>query len=240
MSATTWRPASVPEWDAEDMFEGTLGDEAWPADEQAARAMLDEVRIELPAELQHTDLESFAGERSTPLDETLRADVRQHSFHLVGLPVPVVVPEDRRLVRLRLRLTLGDGAVAWDVFPRTEWVAETHDVATVSVDVGNALAFVSPPLAGALGLNLDVPLRYTAHHARMQSSGPNSNPVEWLVRGDELRDGFTAYLIVRGERAAPVELRAELACELRRRNVLGRLLRATYVSDAERYECSTS
>ena len=43
-------------------------------------------------------------------------------FHLVGLPVPILVPKDRSLVRLRLRVKREGGdvpTVAHDVYPGT-------------------------------------------------------------------------------------------------------------------------
>jgi hypothetical protein len=240
MRVAQLHPAVVPEWEAEDMLAGRLGDETWKADEAEARAMLDRVRLELPTQAQHTDLAAFAAERATPLDAKLVADGNRYDFSLVGLPIATLVPEDRRLVRLRLRVTLENASAgappeAYDVFPTTEWTATEHKAATVSVDVGKALFVVLGPVGDALGLKLELPFRYTTHEARVQSTGPNSNPVEWLVKDARIKEGFVAYLIIRAAKDAAVELHGELACELRRRGPFGRILRATYASDEVRY-----
>ena len=235
MTTVSMRPGEVPEWDAEEMLSGSLAEEVWPANEIQAREMLNDLRIELPDTLQHTDLVAFAGERATPLDETLRPSTTDNSFYLIGLPVPLVVPEDRRLVRLRLRMGLPDRSVAWDVFPRTEWVTDEHQIATATLDVGKALTFVFPAVGQALGLKLEAPIHFTTTHARVQSTGPNSNPVDWLLDGDQVRAGFTAWLILCGPRHEKLDVSVRLACELRRSGVLGHLLRATFVSDEEHY-----
>lgn len=245
MPTVPLHPATIPEWEAEDLLTGRLSEEVWPATEDDARQMLETLRLDLPDAPQHTDLVAFAGERATPLDEELRADVGTHDYHLTGFPIGIIVPEDRRLVRLRLRLALeaGEGAdvaAAYDVFPRTEWRTEEHEVGTVSLDVGKALVFVAPSLGEALGLKLTLPLRHTSEEALVQSTGPMSNPVEWSVTGTQLREGFTPYLILRTPKGRGATVQATLAGELRRSGPLGRLFRARFVSDARTYQVPAS
>jgi hypothetical protein len=238
-------PTSVPEWEAEDMLAGRLAAELRPADPDEARAMLEDLRLGFPAVLDHRELGQYSAARGTPLAAELVPDAERFAFHLVEIPLTILVPEGRRLVRLRLRTELdaGDGgpAVAYDLFPPDRWRDVAHDAGEISLDVAKALTFVCPaPVGEALGLKLKLPLRWHTREAQVRTTDRLSNPVEWYVRDSSITEGFTAYLIVRAPKGAPLTVRAHLVCELRRPGPLGRILRASFRSGEERYELGAS
>ena len=233
-------PTTVPEWEAEDMMAGRLASELRPADPDEARGMLEDLRLGFPAVLDHRELAEYSAARGTPLAAELLPDTGRFAFHLVEIPLSILVPEGRRLVRLRLRTELeaGDGepAVAYDLFPPDRWRDVVHDAGELSLDVAKALTFVCPaPIGETLGLKLSLPLRWRTREVQVRTTDRLSNPVEWYVRDSAISEGFTAYLIVRAPKGAVVTVRAHLVCELRRPGPLGRILRASFRSGEERY-----
>jgi hypothetical protein len=231
----TLEPAEIAEWEAEDLIAGHLSAELEIADRAAARAMLDGVRLALPGSIDHRELVDYSARRGTPLDESLVPDLTRFDFHLVELPLGILVPESRRLVRLRLGVRITTG-VAYDLFPRDEWADVEHEVGQVSLDVAKALTFVSPPLGEALGLTLAHPLRWKSRTVRVRTTDRLSNPVEWYVTDRSVNEGFTAHLIVRSAKGDLPTLHTTVACELRKSGPLGRVMKATYLSGDHSYQ----
>lgn len=238
-----FEPAEVADWEAEDQLTGRLAALLDVADPDQAQAMLSEVRLEIPDVIDHTELTRFSAERGTPLAESLVSDVKDFDFNLVELPLTILVPEGTiQLVRLRLRLAIdagaGASAVAYDLFPRDDWSVVQHDVGNLSLDVAKALTFVCPPLGEALGLKLNLPLRWKSTDVRIRTSDRLSNPVEWYVTDRSINQGFTAYLIARSPKGANVKLHATVLCQLRKPGLLGRLMKSSYRSAEESYDLS--
>jgi len=237
------QPTSVPEWDAEDAFAGVLaGETLVKADEAQAREMLDEMTLNLPQQLAQTELVAYAAQRRTPLG-LLPADSARYDFHLVEVPLNILIAERLRLVRLRLRLELhADGAapeqaVAYDLYPKDESDQATILSGSVSLDVSKALKFaltaipaagVAAPLADCLGLKLDLPFKWTSTYAQVQTTDRLSNPLEWYVTDKAIQNGFTAGVIIQSPKGSAVSVTAALACELRRAGLLGHILKAQY------------
>jgi hypothetical protein len=240
-------PADIAEWEAEDIAAGVLAPVAL-ATENEARSLLEGIRLSLPSDIIHTELVGYAAERQTPLAEAIKADSLRFDFHLIELPLNVLVPHDR-LVRVRLRLDLGREdsdaeerlPVAYDLFPADTWDDKLFDLGTLSVDVTKAFNFVCPvPIGDVLGLKLSVPLKWRSQYVRVRTSDRMSNPVEWYVTDQRIEHGFTAYVILRASKGSVVTLNAELACELRAKGPLGGLTKARYRSDKHTYRLRPS
>lgn len=236
------RPAAVPEWEAEDMLAGRLGADTVSATGEQAEEMLKALDLKLPGAIDQTELRGYAAKRPTPLALDLPADNAQYDFYLAEVPLSLLVPEEQRLVRLRLKLSLQAGTagdsppVAYDLFPTDRVDDVPHSAGEVSLDVSKALTFLrATPLADALGFKLALPLKWTSHHVRVRTTNRMSNPVEWYVTDQAIQNGFTGYLIVRAPKGTAVTLEAEVAFELRKPGPLGRILKARYVSDSHRY-----
>jgi hypothetical protein len=220
-------PAEIVEWEAEDALASVLGDEERLADPDEVHEMLGAVRFTLPSALTTQELVRYATERKTPLEEEVRPDLDHFDYHLVEMPLNVLVPPQQRLVRLRLTLDMKSNGpepvVAYDIFPPDRWSVTEHDLGEVSVDVSKALQFVSPiPIGDVLGFKLKVPLHWKTRAVQIATSDRNSNPAEWYVTDEEIANAFVAYMIVRASpRGAAVTIRAKLAGELRRSGPLG-------------------
>jgi hypothetical protein len=237
-------PVIVPEWDAEDLMAGSLASELEPLGPEQARELLNRVRLELPDELDHRELGNYSATRGTPLEATLQPDLERFDFHLVEVPLTVLIPDDaddrpRRLVRLRMavRIESGSDAVgaAYDLFPRDEWSDVEHHPADISIDVGKALTFIAPVVGEALGLKLSIPVRWTTRTVQIRTTDRMSNPVEWYVTDRAINEGFSAYLIARVPKGLEVSLRVTVVCELRRSGIAGRVTKATFRSGAATY-----
>jgi hypothetical protein len=187
---------------------------------------------------------SCAGALGRPLEGGLGPDVARFDFHFVALPLNILIPaagvdEGRRMVRLRMAATLdADGgiATAYDLFPRDDYATITRDFGTVSVDVTKALGFVAPVVAGVLGLDLKVPLKWNSTKVLVRTSDPESNPVEWDVVDKSIDHGFTGYVIAQVPKGAPLAVDVEVVCEFRKASFTGRMQQATYRSRGTRYE----
>lgn len=238
-------PAAIPEWDAEDMLTGRLSGDTVFASEAEAEAMLKAINLGLPEAITQTELLGYAAHRATPLSLDIPADSAQYDFYLAEIPLSLLVPDEQRLVRLRLRLSLqaensgGSPPVAYDLFPTDQVDDVAHSVGEVSLDVSKALTFLHgtslAPLADAFGLKLETPLKWTSKHVRVRTTNRMSNPVEWYVKDEAIQNGFTGYLIVRVPRGQAITVRAEVSFELRKPGLLGRILKARYKSDVQSY-----
>ncbi len=149
-------------------------------------------------------------------------------YHLVEVPLNVIVPSPKHLVRLRLFLHLeSDGTqpvIVQDVFPPDQWSVKDHDIGEFSLDVSKALSFVCPaPITDVLGLKLKWPLRWQTKEALIECSDRGANPAEWYVVDEQIAKGFTGYVIVRAGKGANVKIRPELVGELRREYAWGLL-----------------
>jgi len=242
-------PAAVPEWEAEDLMTARLATELEPAGPGQAEQMLGRMRLELPDTLDHRELVSYSAARGTPLEETFVPDLTKFDFHLVEIPLNILIPDggdggQRRLVRLRVAagIEAGEGAVAvaYDLFPRDQSTVVEHHPGDLTIDVAKALTFVAPVVGDALGLKLNIPIRWHTETVQIRTSDRMSNPVEWYVTDAAINQGFTSYLIARVPKGAPVSLRTQVWCELRRPGLIGKVTKATYRSGEVLYPLAPS
>jgi hypothetical protein len=239
----------VSEWEAEDEILGVLGEGMEQASGEQAGSMLDEIVLSLPDQLYIRNLMSDDSKTAMVTDK-VAPDFATYDYTLVGVPLGILVPPPRRLHRLRLRVAFdvadGSAVAAFDVFPPDQWVS--HDVISgeVSLDVSKALQFVCPgPLSQiaseALGLKLKVPFGWTAHSARVQTTGPMTNPLHWYITDEEIAGSFCGYLVMQRSRPSkPFTIRAEVLGEIRRRGLAGApivrtFFRGTPAPDHDRY-----
>jgi hypothetical protein len=236
----TLEPTSVSEWDAEDLAFGDLSDTAEMATEAEARQIFDGVTLNFPRVCLTRDLADYAAQHDTPLGEAIIADGARFDFYLMELPVNILIPESRKLTRLRLSLDAAPTAqahvpvVAYDLFPTDKWHAVTHDVGSVSVDVSRALTFLYPVVGDVLGLKLAVPIRWTSQYVAIRTTDRLSNPVVWDVSDDTIGHGFTGYVIWRTAKGAGLTVTATLLGELRSTG-LSRLRKAQFRTDSKNY-----
>src|ERR1039458_4728442 len=139
-------PTSVPEWDQEDEASAVLGGEKLiKADDTQAKAMLEQITLELPTALKWTELVRYAEQHKSVGGLQIPPDEKRLSFYVIETPLTIILPDDQRLVRLRLVLDLqsehgGSGNVlAYDVFPPSQ--ADIRKLATgeVNLDISKAL-----------------------------------------------------------------------------------------------------
>ncbi len=233
-------PTSVAEWDAEGLAFGDLSDAPGKATVDEAKAMFDAVTLTFPKVCLTRDLIGYAADRQTPLGEAIVADGQRFDFYLMELTVSILIPEPRRLARLRLSLEATPTAptqepvIAYDMFPTDQWHAVTHDVGSVSLDVAKALTFVCPVVGDALGLKLTVPIKWTSQYVAIRSSDRLSNPAVWDVQDQAIAHGFTGYVIWRTAKGTTLNVAARLAGELRS-TTLGRLRKAQFLTDRQEY-----
>jgi hypothetical protein len=243
-----FQPTSVAEWDEEDEMVGVLaGEMLVKADDAEARTMLNAVILNLPRQIDQVELIAYAAQRPTPLGLDLPPDSGRSDFYLVEMPLNILVPGPRRLVKLRLSLDLqlvgaaGGDAVAYDLYPKDTTDVKTILTGDASLDVSKALKFAlgvipagaaAAPLADCLGLKLDLPFKWSAKYAQVQTTDRLSNPVEWYVTDGDIQNGFTADVIIRAPRGASVQVSATVTFELRWPGPLGNVLKAQYVNKA--------
>ena len=191
-----------------------------------ARKILTQITVELPTTLMHTHLLGYSAQHATPLDAAILPDLANYDYHLIEVPVTIIVPYPHQLIRLCLSLDLvapdqsDTSVVAYDLFPRSDSQFKDVDIGSVSLDVSKALTFIFPapiaaPIADALGLRLSLPIKWTSRTFTIQASEPASNHVEWIVEDEAINNGFTGYVIIEGPRAAAVCVQASLVCEVR-------------------------
>ncbi len=236
-------PAHLPEWEAEDLLAADLAEDAALASVKEAEAMLDKITLTLPKAVMHQELVGFAASRETPLGESIRSDGDRFAFHLVELPLNILLPPDRRLVRLKLSLharpIAGDPrgpspedaepVVAYDLFPPDAWDDKVHDIGEAHVDVSQALQFVFPALpAGALGLKLSLPIRWRTRFVLVRTSDRLSNPLEWYVKDEDITHGFTCYSIWRAPKHLGLSIDASLWGEVRATRLFAKRLKAPF------------
>ncbi|GAB1689716.1 hypothetical protein [Krasilnikovia sp. M28-CT-15] len=237
-STVELRPVEIPEWDELDLEQAQLGPVPEEAGATEIETMLGEIAFRLPVALPQESLES-ARSKETPLLVPLEAS-EGHDYFLLAVPLTIIVPERYALTRLRLKLRFHSDAhdadvVAQDLAPTTQTVERAHDVGEVSLDVSKALSFVLPPaVAECFGLRLAFPLRWKSEYALIQASGFMSNPVEWYVADEAMRNGFIGYVITRSAPGTAFDVAAEVAAEVRH-VVLGRIRRARFLSDKRNY-----
>jgi len=250
-SPLSLEPTQVPEWDAEDLLDADLSEDTSAASEIQAREIFDKVILTLPPLLSSQELLAYAAAHDTPLMESVSANAALFDFHLTELPLNILIPDDRKLVRLRLSLEAvpvdspadspaGSGqakpAVAYDLFPRDTWGDRQHNIGELSLDISKALMFVSPPpLAEALGLKLSLPLRWKTRYVSVRTSDRLSNPLEWYVRDEQITHGFTGYTIWQVPRAIGLRIDATLWGELRSSRLFGKRLKAAFRTATRSY-----
>jgi hypothetical protein len=229
-------PTSIPEWDKEDEMAGVLGgDELRKADDHQAKAMLDQISLELPTALNWVELIHYAQQHQTVGGLHIPPDSQKFSFYVIETPLSIILPGDQRLVRLRLILDLnaehansGD-VLAYDVFPPNQVDVKKLASGEVNLDVSKALQFVltaagAPqlgPLADCLGIKLNLPFQWTSTSVNLESSGRMSSRVQWYVTDDAIQNGFAPAAILRAPQGATVTVAAALAGEIRFRGMRG-------------------
>jgi len=220
-------PTSIPEWDREDEQSAVLGgEELYKAEDTQAKAMLDQITLRLPTALNWVELLKYARQHPAVGGLQIPPDSRNFSFYAMELPIAIILPNNLRLVRLRLVLDLqvdpGD-AVAYDVFPSPEIDVKKLATGEINLDVSKALKFIltstgaaaAAPIADCLGIKLNMPFEWSTTSVRLQSSGRMSNHVEWYVSDDSIQKGFAPATIVRAPKNARVKINATMAGELR-------------------------
>lgn len=229
-------PAAVPEWDKEDEMSAVLGgEELLKADDTQAKAILNQMSLELPAALDWIELVRYAQEHQALGGLKIPPDSNRFSFYAIETPLTIIVPGNQRLVRLRLVLDLHaeqaqpEEVLAYDVFPPTQ--VDTRKLATgeVNLDISKALQFVLTavgaaqiaPVTDSLGFKLNLPFQWTTTSVKLQSSGRMSNRVQWYVTDDSIQKGFAPAAILRAPKGATVTLDATMAGELRFRGPRG-------------------
>lgn len=239
----TLHPVEIPEWEAEDIAFGVLGDEPEALPDDEVRALLDEMTIRLPPEIRRAELVAYAREMDTPLGQGLQGG--DFSYHLAEVPLNLLVPDKYAMVRLKLSLELeasdGAGAVAYDLFPPDQWDVGDVDLGGVDVDVSNLLTFVphAAPLADCLGFKLSLPFKWKTRTVSVSTTDRMSNPVAWYVRDDAIQHGFVGCAIVRAPVGSAVTAHATVACELRRSGLAGRIRKRQFRSDRRSYVLSS-
>lgn len=235
-------PTVVARWDEEDLLGSDLaGDQVDRADARLAGEMISACSFQLPRDIQQRELVAYAAQQNTPLGPAVLADSAHFDFHLIVVPLGIVVPAPQRLVRLRLILNLSaDGAeapvVVWDMYPHDDIRAAEVTIGEVNVDISKALAFVCPaPIADTLGLKLQFPLGWTTTDVVVDASGPMSNPAEWYVNDAAITSSFVGYAIVRAPKGRPVTVSAELVGDLRRPGPLGWVFKSHFRARPQTY-----
>lgn len=223
-------PTSIPEWDREDEQSAVLGgEELHKADDTQAKAMLDQITLQLPTALNWVELLKYAKQHPAVGGLRIPPDSRNFSFYAMELPIAIILPNNQRLVRLRLVLDLhvdtggSEAAVAYDVFPAPEIDVKKLATGEINLDVSKALKFIltstgavaAAPIADCLGIKLNMPFEWSTTSVRLQSSGRMSSHVEWYVSDDSIQKGFAPATIVRAPKNAHVTIDATMAGELR-------------------------
>ena len=245
MKRVSFHPATVAEWQAEDLMAGRLGRDAVEATKDQAEEMLKEVDISLPDDILETELVGYAERQKTPFDQAIQPDSSRYSFYLIGVPVTIVVPKERQLVRFKLRLDLEpkEGPhppVPYDLYPVSLTGENVKDLGEVDIDISKALTFIpspiSKPIADCLGFKLKFPLRWTSKYIIIAASGRMKSPIQWYVTDLAIKDGFTGYAIIRAPKDLTVKICPELAYELRKPGISGNLpmVKHSFDSDKEK------
>ncbi len=223
-----------------------LADQLEKADAATAAQMISSCSFRLPADIATCELVGYAREQGTPLGAAVVADSSRFDFHLLVMPLNIVVPAPQRLVRLRLILNLstvpaGKTVVAWDVFPNDKIEQADVNVGEVNIDISRALGFVFPvPISDVLGFKLRFPLAWKTLSVVIDSSGPMANPVEWYVNDAAITSGFIGYAILRAPRGERVSVTAELVGEVRRPGPVGWLLKTHFRAAPKTYELGSA
>jgi hypothetical protein len=231
----------VREWDEEDLMGSDLADQLESADASSAAEIISSCSFRLPVDLATRELVGYAAQQGTPLGAEISPDASRFDFHVVSVPVNIVVPPPQRLVRLRLILRLqSDPAtepiLAWDLFPTDKVENVDVNIGEASLDISKALAFVCPaPVADVLGLKLRFPIAWKSVNVVIDCSGRMSNPAEWYVNDASISSAFIGYAIVRAPKGSRVSVATELVGEIRRPGPLRRLLKAQFRSATQTY-----
>lgn len=232
--------AEIPEWEAEDIVSGFLGTPAVLAGQAQAEEMLNAITLKLPDLPFSQRLPSVAA-APNPIGDALAADTKNFDFYVVQVTPSILVPDGNRLNRLRVRLELASDKgvpAAWDLFPPDKWDVKRISLAEAKIDVSKALLLVCPAAADCLGLKLDIPIGWNTQTVSIRTSDRMSNPVEWYVTDDSVQHGFSATVIVRVPKQGKITVAASMAGEIRKANLLGRILKARFITDTKEYAVS--
>lgn len=231
-------PADIPDWEAEDIVSNFLGTPAVMANAEDAKAMLDAITLNLPETIVSNLLPNPAP-LATQIGVSLSGGVATHDFYIFQITPSILIPDGNRLHRLRLSLQLSSDIgmpETWDLFPPDQWDIKQVNLGEAKLDVSKALKLVCPAIPDCLGLTLDVPIRWNTQTVNIRCSDRTSNPVEWYVTDNSVQHGFTGTVIVRVPKGGNVRVAASMAGELRKSNLLGRILKARFVTDRQQYK----
>jgi hypothetical protein len=240
-------PTSVSAWDEEDEASAVFGEELQSADDAQAKAMLDQLALELPAALDWKELVRYAQQHQALGGLKIPPDSKNYSFYVIEAPVTIILPHDQKLVRLRLVLDLqGDSGstgqvLAYDVFPPSQLEVKQLATGEVNLDVSKALQFIltsvgaakAAPATEALGLKLNLPFKWTTTSVKLQASARMSTRVQWYVTDASIQSGFAPCAILRAPRGTIVTVAATITGELRSRGPSG-WFKAQFVSPQPR------
>lgn len=207
--------------------------------------MLNQIHLKLPKNIDYTELMGYAKMKDNPLSLDLPADNERFNFYLIEMPLNILIPENYQLVRLRISLYLeteeknSDKVIAYDLFPPDKWEEKTTALGEFKLDVSKMLSFIwEQPVAECFGLNLNIPIKWKSKSVQIRTSDRMSNPVEWYVTDQAIDNGFTGYVVIRTPKNTFVNINAVLACELRKPGILGKILKARYQSESQKYSIS--
>lgn len=234
------KPGRVPEWETEDLLIDTFSDTF--ANEEQIKEMLNHIQISLPKDINYKELAGYVKMNDNPFNMELPSDTEKYNYFLVEIPLNILVAENHKLIRLRLKMNLIaegltlDSAVAYDLFPSDRWEDKITSIGDVNIDLSKMFGLIfKQPITDALGFKLGFPLKWKSQYVQIRTSDRMSNPVEWYITDQAIDNGFTGYAILRTPKNATININAEIACEIRKSGLLGRMLKTRFVSDAHSY-----
>lgn len=235
------KSARIPEWEAEDLLVGRLSSDSF-AEEDEIKEILDQIHIGLPKDINYTELVQYSKAKDNPISLELPLDHEKFNFYFVEIPLNILVTENQRLVRLRLRLNLLteagniDSAIAYDLFPPDKWEEKITSLGEFDIDLSKMLSFISKqPVDECMGLNLKFPIKWKSNYIQIRTTDRMSNPVEWYITDQQIDNGFTGYVVIRTPKNSSLNIVADIACELHKSGLFGKMFKARFKSDKKNY-----
>jgi len=222
-----FRPAVIPEWEAEVALTGCLGTRLMKSAPPPVEEFFRAVDICLPQEIEQRFLTGFDKNQNTPLQVPLLADSGAYDYYLIEVPVTILVPEDRSLIwfglALELKASFADGAEAkalpYSLFPTTEWKEKDWDMGEMSLDTAKALKALVPGLdkiADALSFKIKFPVQWKSRRPMIQSTNRLHNPAKWIVKDEAIQNGFNAYAVIQAPKDSTVRVEACLQAVIKK------------------------
>lgn len=225
------KPFVELDWEIEDRLSGQLADEMVLATEEIAQEMFKELCFNLPSHIEPRLLEGGVAPDSDNFD-----------FYSINVPLNILLPEGLNLVRLRLKLDLKvqtndatKSVFAYDLFPPDKYEVKDIDLGKVSVDISKLLKYVCPPIGEGLGLNLSFPIKWKYQFLSIKTTDRYSNPVQWEIKDKAILNSFNALAIIQVSKGTNVTVDASVAGEVRKSGLLGKIIKARFISDTSTY-----